>query len=756
MADPTGRGAPAQAGGEPGDDLLRIAGVVRGRAWLVAFCLALALLGGVLHLRHAQPLYSATATIKFEPRDVGIVGQENLQTANSNLRDIETQLELIRSPRVAAAVAESLGLDAAKEQAEQPGSGPIGALGARLAGSWKFLARSLVTYEPVDLDPELRRQQAVVKRLLEGLEVRRRLDTRIIRITATDADAEMSARLANEFAAQYALSLSRDQAEAYQYARGQLTRQLADSRARLEAAERELFEFAAGPTEPQEPPATPAGIDAAPDLRILDQNLDISIATMRLLTEQIETTKNDIALYSAENSAAKVEAIKQLLLRTDTGYAKLEDRVQELELERISLAADNEPAYPPLRKVERELEFLRAEMRTLETNVLGESEGRLALARFKLTALEQRLAEQEERAAAIQRRRVDYTVLQRGVESERALYGALLDRSKQLDIKQEVEPSNVTLVGRAMIPGEPAYPRIGNTLLVAALLGLGAGIVLALGMHWLDRSVYDPATVERRMGLPSLGMVPFLGRLRKGAAKGRTGLLITSPGTSPLEADAFRFVRTSLQYASAGRPPRAILVTSALAQEGKSTVAANIAIAFAEAGRRVLLIDGDLKAPSVHRVFGIDKTPGLTDVLTGQREFADAIQQAPDAPSLQILPAGPQAPSPVDLLDSAAMDRVLEAARAKYDLVVVDAAPCQAMADALVLARRVDGVCIVVNHGKTDIELLEKTVAALERVGAHLFGAVYNSRSKYRRGPRYGYGFGYGEGYGTDAASAKG
>jgi succinoglycan biosynthesis transport protein ExoP len=740
---------------EAGADIGQYIAIVRQRIWLIMFCTLIALLIGVVVLKYADPEYTAKSSLKYEPRESRIVSFENVEAKARSLNEIDTQIELIRSQRVARAVIDTLGIYDVPESTEPAPEPSILTVALRRMSKLIAAAQArLVSFGPPVVDPDVVREQAEVSMLLEDVVVTRRLETAIIEISVTRKNPTEAARIADQFAEQFILGLAADQSEAYRYARELLVDQVQGTKARLQQAERKLYEYAAHIDDSS---TTNSAEYTRSDIRVLEQNRDIAINTMRDLNNEIENVKTEISNFEAETTAAAREDIRTVLVAKDPQFAKILDRLRELQIESITLAAENTPDYPALQKGEREIETINSQLTAAAETVMMESRGRLELAKARYEGLTRRLMEQERIVLDIQAQMIAFSVLQREVDSEQELYRALLDRSKQLSVTEKIAPSAVTIVANATIPMIPTAPRVWRTLFIAGMLGAFFGIAFALLVATMDRSVKDPEMVESQLGLPSLGFVPFLSK-----GKGILGIggsshsLITNYDMKAPEAEAFRYIRTSLQYASAGRPPQVLLVTSCVPQEGKSTTAANLALSFSEKGAKTLLIDCDLKAPTVHKIFSVARSTGLSDVLTGQVELAKAIRPRVGAENLDVLTAGPPTPSPVDLLDSPQMGAVLAELRKTYATIVIDCAPCHGMADALVLSRRSDGVCLVVNPGRTINDVLHKTVASLDRVGAHLFGVIYNSKSRSIGGAA-AYGYGYGDGYGRadDAKDAK-
>lgn len=307
----------------------------------------------------------------------------------------------------------------------------------------------------------------------------------------------------------------------------------------------------------------------------------------------------------------------------------------------------------------------------------------------------------------------DLDTLEARVVSLRASYAALLPYSSasSTNLLSVVEP--------AVAPTTPASPRPLLYALLGALLGLLLSVGFVSVYEYLDDSVKDPATVEEVCGLITLGRIPRLGR----RAPNRIYDLDTLLHPRSAFAEAFRTVQTNIGFASVDKPIRSLLVTSARPREGKTAVASNLAVVFAQAGKRVLLVDADLRWPGVHLLFGIENGAGLTTLL-GRNDTLEAVVQETEVPNLTVLTAGAQPANPVQLLDSERMRRLCETLATEADLVIFDCGPLQAVTDAAILSSYLDGTILVVHAGRTGRTALRQSRDALKRAGANVIGAV--------------------------------
>jgi capsular exopolysaccharide synthesis family protein len=299
-------------------------------------------------------------------------------------------------------------------------------------------------------------------------------------------------------------------------------------------------------------------------------------------------------------------------------------------------------------------------------------------------------------------------------------------------------PVKVTIVKPADVPQFPSSPRMRINLALGLLLGLAIGVGAAILRETLDTSVKSAGDVQDLVGAKPLGAIA------EDPDAGTRPLIVHHDPQAP-RAEAFRQLRTNLQFVDVDQPPRSVVLTSAVASEGKSTTCCNLAITVAQAGGRVILVEGDLRRPKVADYFGLEGAVGLTSVLTGACDLDVALQPW-GRNLLSILPSGPLPPNPSEILGSHVMQELLKRLEEMADLVIIDAPPLLPVTDAAVIARHTDGAVLVVRHGSTRREQVMRAVEALRGVDARLLGSVLN-RIPTKGPDAYGYGYGYGHGY---------
>ncbi len=368
------------------------------------------------------------------------------------------------------------------------------------------------------------------------------------------------------------------------------------------------------------------------------------------------------------------------------------------------------------------------------------------------TAMKKRIQILKQDVLDLQKRSIEYNILKREVDTNRSLYDGLLQRFKEVDIAGGVGSNNVFVVDTATLPGGPSSPRMSRALFLALVLGLAGGVGAALGLEYLDDTLRSPEEVERALGYATLGIIPKL----------PLGTSLESELADPRShmAEAYRSLCTALQLSTETGLPKTLLVTSAGPGEGKSTTSMTIARHFAKIGMKVLLVDADLRKPSLHSKLGVENDSGLSSYLTGAAEPPQLLQKT-DVPNLAFMASGPLPPNAADLLGSSRLLSLLSVGLEVFDLIVVDSPPVMGLADAPLLSSAVNATIFVVGAGQVRAKLIRAAVRRLQFSRASLVGTVitrFDVRSTYGYGygyGGYGYGYGYGQGYGGPSADPE-
>jgi capsular exopolysaccharide synthesis family protein len=363
--------------------------------------------------------------------------------------------------------------------------------------------------------------------------------------------------------------------------------------------------------------------------------------------------------------------------------------------------------------------------------------------------------EQKDNAFKMNQDAIQYGVMRREVDSSRDLYEGLLKRLKEAGILAGLRSSNINVIDTASVPVAPVEPKIPLNIALGCLGGIVFGISSAFIAENIDSSIRTPEDIETYCSLPSLGIIPSAVKSEGAAANAlaprkapRIILPVTLEHRNSGSAEAFRALRTSLMLSSPGAPPQVILITSAVSEEGKSFVSINLAVVLAQTGQQVLLVDADMRRPSINTYLGIPTNPGLSACLAGTSDSQDVIIKIEDVPGLHVMPAGRTPPYPAELLASEAFPQLVMQWRERYRYIVIDTPPALAVTDSVVGARVSDVVVLVARSEKTRRQSLARARDLLTKARVHIGGVVVNDLSFDSMEYRHYYGY-YGKDYQT-------
>ncbi|HPR89670.1 MAG TPA: polysaccharide biosynthesis tyrosine autokinase [bacterium] len=356
----------------------------------------------------------------------------------------------------------------------------------------------------------------------------------------------------------------------------------------------------------------------------------------------------------------------------------------------------------------------------------------------RVEALKKILASYNRELESLPQKSLTLARLMRTAQVDEKIYLMLQEKFQESRITEVGQIGNVRIIDEAREPKKPVSPRKGLNLLLGMIAGLGLGVAIAFTIEYLDTSVRTMEDLEH-LGMTVMAAIPFIkaeqtnGVFTRSAeskadveARSINERLVTQIKPRSPVSEAYRTLRTNIMFSSPGQPKKLFLVTSSGPQEGKSTTVANLAITFAQMGNRTLLIDADLRKPIQHRLFGLEKSSGLTNILVGRAGLAESAREIEVLPELHVLSCGVIPPNPAELLGSEAMRHLLAEAHEQYSIVLIDAPPALAVTDAAILAPMMDGVLLVIRSGDTAREAAVRALEQLKRVGAPVLGAILN------------------------------
>jgi exopolysaccharide transport family protein len=443
---------------------------------------------------------------------------------------------------------------------------------------------------------------------------------------------------------------------------------------------------------------------------------------------------------------------------------ELRTAMREKLAERERLSARLGTAHPQMRALDEELNGLREQLAREVTSIVRNAEADLREIRAVEGGLRTALEQAHEAGLELNLREIEYQRLARERENKTKLYELVLQRTTETDLTRMIQTSFVRLVDRAQVPTVPVSPNVKAGVTGGVMGGLVLGVLLALGLAALDRRLRGPEAVEE-LGVTVLGVIPHVGekkakgevspkrRRRGGGGAVENPDLIVHEFPMSTAAECVRTVRTNLTFMAVGEDiAKVFVITSSQPREGKTTVASNLAASMAQSGKRVLLVDTDLRKPRVHAAFKISRERGVSTFIIGEASF-ERVVQTTIVPGLDVIPAGPVPPNPAELLHSPRFRELVDKAREKYDVVIFDSPPLGAVTDAAIVGPQVDGVLVVVKSQVTTRDAFRSTLRQLGDVGARVLGAVVNDISFSGDG-YYGKGYyyrRYGEYYATES-----
>ena len=436
---------------------------------------------------------------------------------------------------------------------------------------------------------------------------------------------------------------------------------------------------------------------------------------------------------------------------------KLREKQADLDTQRAQLTTQFGAGYPKVAEIDNQLKQIEKEITGEKARLRDQSRDEYLAALQRENLLITAFNQQKQEANKLNESAIEYSVLKRDAEANRQLYQDLLQRLKEAGVSAGLRSSNIRVVDVARIPTGPIKPNVPRNIQFGLLLGLACGIGLAFTLESLDTSIRTIEEISAVSTLPTLGTIPIQGALNGSLRKrlktasveleSTESALITYTRPRSEAAEAYRSLRTSILLSSYGAPPKVILVTSAVPQEGKTTVSANSALVLAQRGGRVLLVDADLRRPGIDRIFGFRSRTGLSTLISGAQKFEEVAVPFADFPNLTILPAGPIPPQPAELLGSSVMKDYIARWRDEFDHVVIDSPPCLSVTDAVVLSPEADRVILVARSGRTTKIVLRRACDLLTQVNARVMGIVLNGLNTRSTEGYYYYGGRYSDRY---------
>jgi len=736
---------------------------VRQRLWLViGITLTITVLVAI-YMARKQDVYSAQARVQVNlentmPGGAGAKGgQVIFSNSGTDPNYFNTQLQILSGAGLLRRVAKTLDLQHNRDFFRRPE--------AQTRSTWQNLLRMFnlgggnQTPAPVVEDNSLEAKSIPLSTSREDLNEAEKLqpyveylqgslridpvrDTRLIDIGFTHADPAIASKVVNTVADVFVLSNLEKQTDANATQSDVMDKRIAELQTEVRNGEERLLNYA-------------------------KNNQVVSFTgTQNTVVERLVALNQE--LLQAENARKSAQASLQAASAPGAAAAQVaatrasgsETAIAQLRQRRAQLLTKTTEEWPEVKEIDRQIADLQEQatesknqsVSNLLTNLRTTYQQALAREQAIRTSFDQQKAETLNQNQAA----INYRILQAEVDTNKTLLNSLLQSSKENDLLRAGTANNIRVVDYAIKPRGPVGVNRLMAVMVAFPLSLMLGVALAVFLDYLDDTVKSEDDVEKYFRLPTMGVIPSLQNLKNlralgGKASASLGLakrngngafkiVIKDEPRSPL-AEAYRHLRTSLLLSAVGGPPKVILVTSTLPNEGKSTTAVNLAVTLAQGGADVLLIDGDLRRPCLHDAFNLDNERGLSTIISSDAS-ADNVQEMithVDQSRLSVLTSGPMPPNPADHLGSEKMRSLLKSFGSTYKHVVIDTPPLSSFTDGILLATMADSVVFVVQGGRASREAIRRASRMLNDVGVGITGVVLNNVRIARHDRYYSY-----------------
>jgi capsular exopolysaccharide synthesis family protein len=703
---------------------------IKHRILILGCFLAALAIGAALTLL-MTPIYTAQATLQIDREAARVFTSTEEVTPRESMSQgeefFQTQYGLMRSRSLAERVVESLGLASSDQALDNLGiEPPVGPGNAAVQAE--------------------RRRNAALAYVQGNLSITPVRGSRLVAVGFDNPDPVVAARLANGFAENFIQANLDRKFQSSAYAREFLEERIAQTKGRLEEAERQLVAYAANQQiinvgEPSE-----GGVDGSGSSQSLASNnlvaLNASLAEARAAR---------VAAEERWRSARTAQVMTLPEVLQNPSIQRLGEQRAQLESEYQQKSSIYQADYPEMVRLRGQITEIDGQIQSLASNIKASIQSQYVVAANQERSLQNQVNGLKGDVLDLRDRSIQYNILQRELDTTRTLYEGLLQRYKEVGVTGNVTANNISIVDLATPPAAPSKPNMIINLALAAIFGLGLGVVAALVLEALDETVATPDDVEKKLGVPVLGVVPLLDKGQTTAA----ALADIRSGFS----EAYYSLRTALQFSTPDGAPSSLLVSSARPAEGKSTTAYAVALNLARVGKRVLLIDGDLRNPSMHRVVGVENERGMSNLLSGSSDLASVVQRTRQD-NLFFIPCGPLPPNPAELWGGDRVRQFLNEARNNFDHVIVDGPPVLGFADSPLLAASVGGVLFVLESRGTRRGQARGALRRLKMGRARLLGAVltkFNAKTTTYGGYDYAYDYNYGvESDGGAKGSKKG
>jgi capsular exopolysaccharide synthesis family protein len=745
-----GRG-PADEVEEEAIDLRTYWQILKKRKWIILSVFTVIVLTTLIVSFMLRPTYQGEAVIQINPENPKVLDFKELLGVNRRSLDFyRTQHQKLYSRSLALRSAERLRLHSHPEYSnDDADKTPFARLTQGLISLLKAVFPSQESEDKGDglLTKAEKKEHMLVTSFLNNVEIAPKKRSRLVSIKFNAHDPKLAGKAPNTIADEFIrINLEQRFSMATQ-AKEWLNKQLDVLKAKVERSEEGVRKF-----------GRKHGI-----VSLDEKEENIVIQKLSDINKELTKAQADRIAIEAKYNQAKGRDFQTLpaVLENEL-IRKLKADYIGIEGEYETLAQIYKPDYPDMKQLEKKMVKIKTRLNQEISRIVGGLKAQYEAASKREDLLQRQLESQKKEAMRVKELAIQYNILKREADTNTELYNGLLQRMKETGLEAGLQSSNVQIIDRSKTPLHPVRPRKKLNLLVSMLLGLVLGIGLAFLLEYLDNTLKGPEDVEKFSGLPSLGLVPrilpkelstpYRDKALLPAKAGKESALtasqiafITHSNPKSLLSEAFRTIRTAILLSFPDNPPKTFVITSPNPEEGKTTCAVNIAIALAQTGKKVLLVDADLRRPSLHRVFskkGINF--GLSGFLANitHKKKQESLAFPSAIENLSVVYSGPVPPDPTTLFSSDRLVTLIDTLGDEFDNIIFDCCPTLGFADVGIISRALDGILMVVAAGKTPKESLRQAKNQLERTTrTRVMGVAINGIDTRRDG--YGYGYYY-------------
>lgn len=667
--------------------------VIAHRKWLIVAFFLVTVILATIHTFKQNPIFQAGATIRIYKEAPKILSfEEVVSSKGQDDSFFNTECEVLKSRALAERVIEKLGLDRHPEFVGED--------------------RGEASYKKDD-ERETAKMKSLIDSFSGKIKIERKRNSELISIKAETRFPELSAEIANTLTEEYIDKNLESRVLTTRGATAEIHKQLNETKKKLEDSEKRVYAYAKENA-----------------IIAMEKSQSVILDKIAAIAEKLTESEANRIAKEVEFLQVQSHGLSALSLTEDKILGQLGLKHAELVANYSRDLSRHKEDHPLLISMKNQINALEEKMekaiRAAYLDAVDKEKG-----------LRQHFEELKRENNLLEEKSIGYRVLMRDVEADIQLYGGLLQRMKEATVSSEIKTTNIQIIDRAVVPTAPIKPKKKQDILLSMIVGLTMGIGLAFVIEYLDNTIKGPDDVEQYLKSPLLGIVSKLDS-DKGGLSDR---LIVKANPKSIVAEAFRDIRTNLIFSfSGGNKGRIILLSSAIPSEGKSFISSNIAVAMAQAGKRVLLIDSDLRKPTLNKYFDAKKEPGLTNILVAEEGLESVIQHS-IIPHLSFMSCGPIPPNPSELLGSPKMEELLKDVREKFDWIFLDSPPEASVTDANILNNKADGAIIVVKVGAASKEHIRKTISQFNEIQHKVIGVVLNMVDFSKRGYYYKYGY---------------